>query len=117
STLPVVSSEWSEKQFFTTGSLRSGALEEVSFPIEVDVYPNPFISSTTISFSLEQYSKVQIELYDVAGRKLQTLLDENVALGDYSLPLGEVGGALSAGIYFIKISINAEAMMKKVVIQ
>ncbi|MEO5673612.1 MAG: T9SS type A sorting domain-containing protein, partial [Chitinophagales bacterium] len=103
STLPIVSSEWSEKQFFTTGSLRSGALEEVSFPIKVDVYPNPFISSATISFSLEQDSKVRIELYDVAGRKLQTLFDENVALGDYSLPLEEVGGALSAGIYFIKV--------------
>ncbi len=115
SVLPITASEWSEKQFFTTGSLRSGSLEVVSFPIESNVYPNPFISSTTISFSLQQDSRVQIELYDVAGRKLLTLLDESVVAGSHEVNLNR--DQLSAGIYFIRISINGEVMMKKVVIE
>ncbi len=122
STPPVVSSDWSEKQFFTTGSLRSGALEDVSFPIEMDIYPNPFMVSTTISFSLQQDSRVLIELYDVAGRKMTcsdfpggAVLDENVPAGNHELNLYRE--QMSAGIYFLKANINGNIITRKLIIE
>jgi hypothetical protein len=70
-------------------------LEDVSFPIELDVYPNTFMVSTTISFSLQQDSRVQIELHDVAGRKMacpdflgETMLDKNIAAGNHAFSAG-----------------------------
>jgi hypothetical protein len=98
-------------------SIAKGGLKlEAPFEQSVfDVYPNPFTSSATISFSLQQSSRVQIELYDVAGRKLQTVLDENVAEGNHEVNLNRE--QLSTGIYFLQLKMNDEVVMKKVVIE
>ncbi|HYV92511.1 MAG TPA: choice-of-anchor L domain-containing protein [Chitinophagales bacterium] len=109
---PNLMSDWSAEQTFTTGSLKSDASSrEVIF----EVYPNPFSSSASILFSVWQDSRVQIELYDLTGRKLQTVLDENVAAGNQEVNLNR--NQLHSGIYLIKLSINSDVMMKKVVIE
>jgi hypothetical protein len=111
---PIVSSKWSEKQFFTTGSLKL-TTEEVSMAIGIEVYPNPFTSSTTISFSSQQDSHTTIALFDLAGRKLQTLLNENVAAGNHEVQLNRQ--SLAAGIYFLQLTINGEVVTKKLVVE
>ncbi len=113
--LPIKASEWSEKQFFTTGSLRSGALEDVLFPIEVDVYPNPFISSTTISFSLQQTSAITIELFDMAGRVVHTLLHEELQSGSHEFTFDRA--KLPAGIYLLKMQTPSSVMTQSIIVQ
>jgi hypothetical protein len=108
---PIISSVWSEKQFFTTNSLKEAFYEN----LQLDIYPNPFSSSTTISFSSQQDSQATFELYDLSGRKLQTVLDKNVAAGNHEEQLHR--DYLSAGIYFLKLKMNGDVVTKKVVIQ
>ncbi|MEO6166091.1 MAG: T9SS type A sorting domain-containing protein, partial [Chitinophagales bacterium] len=116
---PVIYSDSSAQDKFTTVPLRLGASESKT---AFEIYPNPFSSSTTISFSVPQDSRIQIELLDIAGRKLRTLLDENVDAGYSALSAGKHEiklnrDQLSAGIYFIKFLLGGVVMMKKVVIE
>lgn len=108
---PIVSSEWSAKQFFTTSSLKQAFDEN---PL-LDIYPNPFSSSTTISFSLLQDGNATITLYDLAGRKIETVLDENVEAGSHKVQLTR--GQWSGGIYFLKMKLNESIVTTKIIIQ
>ena len=109
---PIISSDWSVKETFITDPLKSGTSpDEMVF----DIYPNPLTSSTTISFSLQQDSQVQLELYDVAGKKLRTLLDKNISAGNHEANLNR--DQLMDGIYFIRLLIDDEVIMKKVLVE
>ncbi len=76
---------------------------------------NPFSTTTTLSFSSQQNSHTTIALYDVAGRKLKALLDENVAAGNHEVQL--IRGQLGAGVYFLQLKMNGEVVTKKVVVE
>ena len=67
-------------------------------------YPNPFNSSTTISFSLKDNSHVEIVIYNVKGERVSTIMNENRDSGIYTFRWD--GTDLSAGIYFIKLKVN-----------
>ncbi len=110
---PVVSSEWSEKQFFTTDDLRlsEGTIHETTF----ELYPNPVSQSATISFSLNEASPVIIEILDVNGRSLKVIADENFSEGSHEIKFNRE--SLSAGIYFLQLKTNEGVMMKTVVIE
>ena len=58
-----------------------GSEREAAGFMEAD--PNPFSSSTTVSFSLEVDSHVTIELFDVAGRKVDTVFDDHASAGSH----------------------------------
>jgi hypothetical protein len=63
--------------------------------------PNPFDGNTTISFSLAGESHVALEVFDVAGRKVATLLDETRGAGTHSVEFD--GRTLTPGIYFYRL--------------
>ena len=65
-------------------------------------YPNPFNPSTTIAFTLKYESKVLLEVYDVKGRKIDTLIDKNLRSGVHEISWN--GMEYSSGIYFIRLS-------------
>jgi len=79
------------------------------------ISPNPFSSSTIISFSLEQNSYITMELLDLSGRKMKTLLDENTEAGNNTVQLNRE--QLSAGIYFLRVKMNGESSVMKIVVQ
>ncbi|MDO9548634.1 MAG: dockerin type I domain-containing protein, partial [Candidatus Marinimicrobia bacterium] len=69
-------------------------------------YPNPFNSETVIRFELPKASQVTLELFDLLGRKVATLLDDNRVPGIYDLSWNsrDVNGReLASGIYFYAI--------------
>jgi hypothetical protein len=66
-------------------------------------YPNPFAKSTIISYQLPVKSKVSLKVYDVTGRLVEVLIDEDKKAGDYRLNWA-VDDALSSGVYFMKFS-------------
>ncbi|MCY7408755.1 MAG: T9SS type A sorting domain-containing protein, partial [Chitinophagales bacterium] len=107
-----VKSAFSAVVKFTT-LLRLG--EESSQQSSLKVYPNPVITSSMISFYLQENSLVNIELLDLAGRKIKTLLNENLEAGDHNLKLNRE--QLSAGIYFLRIKMNNESSIIKIIIQ
>ncbi len=64
-------------------------------------YPNPFNPETKIKFELAENSKVKLEVYDLLGRKMINLVNENLSAGAYEKILD--GSNLSSGIYFYNL--------------
>jgi hypothetical protein len=64
-------------------------------------YPNPFNPSTVITYSIPISSKVTLTVYDVLGKLITTLVNENQEAGNYSVNFNAAG--LSSGMYFYKM--------------
>lgn len=82
-------------------------------------YPNPVnlslgLNSTKINYSVSDASKVKIQLFDINGREIQTLVDNFVNQGNYevNIDLKE----LSSGIYFYRMYSNEGVQTKKITI-
>ncbi|MCX8010181.1 MAG: T9SS type A sorting domain-containing protein, partial [Ignavibacteria bacterium] len=65
-------------------------------------YPNPFNPSTVINYTVPNYSKVRIEVFDVLGRLVSVLLDEFQNQGKYSIKFE--AGNLSSGTYIYRMT-------------
>jgi len=64
-------------------------------------YPNPFNPTTSISFSLPQQSHVTIEIFDVTGRLVETVVDEQKSAGSHSITWDASGNA--SGVYLYRL--------------
>lgn len=64
-------------------------------------YPNPFNPSTRISFSIPVQSKVVLKIYDVLGKEVMTIVNENKMPGNYEVEFNASGFA--SGAYFYRI--------------
>jgi hypothetical protein len=67
-------------------------------------YPNPFNPTTTIPFGLSEESPVKLEIFDILGRKVQTLINENRLAGHHNIPFNTNG--LASGVYFYRLVTN-----------
>ena len=76
-------------------------------------YPNPFGETTSISFAVPKPCHVTVVLYDVRGREVLTLADDDMAPGYQTRLLR--GEALSRGIYFCHMRAGSFVMTRKVV--
>ena len=80
-------------------------------------YPNPFNSSTTLTFAVEKQSYVEIGVYDLLGRKVRTLIRKHLNAGVYNTiwkGRNEFGEAMSSGTYIIQMRIGEQAVRHKV---
>ncbi|MCW9066069.1 MAG: T9SS type A sorting domain-containing protein [Ignavibacteriaceae bacterium] len=68
----------------------------------IQAYPNPFNSETHIRYSIPESGKVAIIVYDVLGRKVETLVDDFKQNGNYELTFN--ANELSSGVYFYRIT-------------
>jgi flagellar hook assembly protein FlgD len=64
-------------------------------------YPNPFNPRTTISFYNAKEQRVKIDIYNLKGQKVTSLLDNELASGRHNISWN--AEELSSGIYFTKI--------------
>ena len=77
-------------------------------------YPNPFNPSTTIQFSLPKTSNVTIRIYDILGREVATLLDEEYQPGQYKIIFE--AGQLASGLYMYRIQAGDFRETKKLML-
>jgi len=77
-------------------------------------FPNPFNPSTTIKYFLPEKTKVRIDIYDILGNKIRTLLDEEKNAGKYELKF--YGDKLSSGIFFYRLFTNNYSKTKKMLL-
>jgi hypothetical protein len=74
-------------------------------------YPNPFNPSTKITYTISSESFVNLEIFDLLGRKLFDLVNEKQSAGEYNINF--TASTLSSGIYFYKLSANNRVICKK----
>lgn len=83
-------------------------------------YPNPFNSVTTISYSIESTTHVQLAIYDIAGRVVKTLVDEIQSAGNHSVVWNSTNTSnqeVASGTYFYQLLVNGKATVKKLILQ
>lgn len=82
-------------------------------------YPNPFNPRTTISFRLAKGDDVRLDVYDLLGRKVRTIVDDRLAAGSY---LSEWdgrdgnGGEVASGVYLYRLTTSAFVESKQMVL-
>ena len=82
-------------------------------------YPNPFNPSTTISFSVPTEGNVTINVYDISGRLIATLLDQNMSAGyhDVSWSGTDMNGlSVSAGLYVYSLETRDISLSNKMIL-
>ena len=81
-------------------------------------YPNPFNPSTKISFSIPNRGIVLLEIYDILGRKIKTLINEEMNQGNYTFEFNalERKTQLSSGIYLYVLKTNDYFCTKKMIL-
>lgn len=67
-------------------------------------YPNPFNPSTQIRFTIPQETKVNIKVYNILGREVTTLVNEEKPVGTYEIEFNGMG--LASGIYFYQLRVG-----------
>jgi len=82
-------------------------------------YPNPFNPETTISYSLSQGENVKIEVYNVRGQLVRTLVNENKAAGHHKVVWTGVDNnnrPVSSGVYYYKMTAGKYSSSKKMIL-
>jgi spore germination protein YaaH len=82
----------------------STGITEQDNAFHLNVFPNPFKGSATISYEIIQNENVSIELVDVLGKEIKIYSNDDQAAGNYSLELNTDELSLNKGIYLVKIN-------------
>ena len=75
-------------------------------------YPNPFSLSTVIPFTLDERTRVKLRVYDITGRLVRELVDEERPPGLYGDVTFE-GGSLASGIYIYRLVTDSQSLTGK----
>ena len=71
-----------------------------------------------IEFVLLKQSHVRLQIFNLLGQKVRSLIERSVAAGEHKTSwdgTDEVGGTLPAGIYFCRLQVGAEVLMQRLV--
>jgi hypothetical protein len=77
-------------------------------------YPNPFNPTTQIKYSIPQLSFVTIKVYDLLGKEIKTLVNEEKPIGNYEIEFD--GSSLASGVYFYRIQSDNFSDVKKFIL-
>ncbi len=77
-------------------------------------YPNPFNPTTRIQYSVAGYQFVNLSVYDVLGRNIATLVNEQKQPGNYFIDFN--ANNLASGIYFYSLRVNNSTKTRKMII-
>ena len=77
-------------------------------------YPNPFNPTTTISYNLAKKTLARLVVFDILGREIATLVDEQKEAGSYSVEWN--ASHISSGVYFYRLQTGSSIETKKLVV-
>jgi hypothetical protein len=109
------------KQIDHSGSFAYTAAAEVEVgiaPMEFTLgqnYPNPFNPTTTIEFTLPEDGHVVLKVYDIAGREVATLLDQEMKAGVYQRAVFDAA-RLASGLYFARLQAGGQNVVRKMIL-
>ncbi|MFA6470332.1 MAG: T9SS type A sorting domain-containing protein [Bacteroidota bacterium] len=94
-------------------------IREITAPTEYRLYqnyPNPFNPTTTLRFSLPVSSFVSVEVYNVLGQKVKTLISESRDVGTFELlwdGTDDTNSSVASGMYFYRLEAEGTRIAKK----
>ncbi len=93
-------------------------VQSVKFTLNQN-YPNPFNPTTTISYDLAEDAFVNIDIYNLRGQKIKTLVAEKMQQGEHSVDWNgqdNSGHRVSSGVYFYKLETGSTSSVKKMIL-
>jgi len=97
----------------TTGINKENENTPTSFNLEQN-YPNPFNPSTTINYFVEARSSVSLQVFDLLGKGVATLIDETQGPGNYKVSFD--ASDLAGGIYFYQLKSANNVQTRKMIL-
>ncbi len=94
-------------------------VDVLAFSPSLSNYPNPFNPETTISYSIPQKGRVKIEVFNVRGQKVTTLVNESQEAGNHSVVWNgrdKSDKACSSGIYFYRLETGSHTKTRKMLL-
>ena len=88
-------------------------IDEISLPVAFELaqnFPNPFNPQTEISFKLANKADVQLEIFNILGQKISTLVNDRMAAGAHSVVwkgTNSNGDLANSGVYFYRITVKS----------
>ncbi len=82
-------------------------------------YPNPFNPATQIKFSIPEASRVNLQIFDITGKEIRTLVNKNFEAGNYSTEWdgrNNSGEVVPSGVYFYRIMADNFVEAKKAIL-
>jgi hypothetical protein len=77
-------------------------------------YPNPFNPSTIINYQIPQDGFVTLKIYDILGKEVKTLVNEQKTIGRYEVKFD--ASDLASGIYIYQLKVNEFVLSKKMLL-
>lgn len=99
----------------TVASIINSISQIKTLKTPLTIYPNPNNGFATIEFVITTPQFVRIEVYNLLGKKVADLLNENKQAGIVQYKYNAVDKGLKAGVYFLNISIGSEEITRKIV--
>jgi hypothetical protein len=84
------------------------------------VSPNPVVGASHIAFALRAGGHARLQVFDVRGRVVRTLVDRGVGAGQHAATwrgVDDVGARVAPGLYFVRLDAEGEAWTRKVVVR
>ncbi len=91
----------------------AGELEVTEYGLAQN-YPNPFNPSTTINYQIPEAGIVTIKIFDILGREVTTLVNEQKAQGVYTVNFN--AASLASGVYLYNIQVNDYSATRKMIL-
>jgi glycosidase len=82
-------------------------------------YPNPFNPTTTIRFQVSNHADVSLQVFDILGRLVKTLVSEPLSAGSYSMTwdgTNSSGQEVGTGVYFYRLRTDEQSMVKRMLL-
>ncbi len=101
-------------------SLKKQGQEEFNIITELKAFPNPFKEDLNLSFNLSQEEKTTIEIFNIQGQRVHTLLSELAPKGEHRVlwdGKDQNGQSMPAGIYLIRLRAGKALINHKVMLQ
>lgn len=108
--------------WYASHYLATGVDREHSVPAGIDLeqnHPNPFTSTTTISYVLPRRSDVEIVVFNIFGQQVRTLLQTENDAGKYTLSwngVDDVGRKVMSGLYVYQLRAGSVVIARKAII-
>ena len=107
------------KMVDNNGSYKYSAIVnvEVSAPENFDLsqnYPNPFNPTTNISYKIPKAGYVSLKVYNIIGKEIATLVNQEEPAGDYKIQFDTHN--IASGTYFYRLSAGGVSLYKKMIV-
>jgi hypothetical protein len=103
-----------ESGIFSSAAYETGPNSGVKLFSLLQNVPNPFNPSTLIKYKLAADSHVALQVYDVLGRLVKTLVNEDQRMGNYLVKFNGTG--YTSGVYFYRLKAGSYSVTKKMLL-